>query len=43
MRSAKEQTLDVKIKEKLQELGVSARVLEAVNLIGADEEIQAVQ
>jgi uncharacterized protein len=43
MRSAKEQTLDVKIKESLQALGVSARVMEAVNMAAQDEEIQAVQ
>jgi metal-dependent HD superfamily phosphatase/phosphodiesterase len=43
MRSPKEQSLDVKITEKLQALRVSAKVMEAANMIGTDEEIQAVQ
>jgi len=43
MRSAKEQTLDVKIKESLQALDVSAKVMEAINMAVLDEEIQAVQ
>ena len=43
MRSQKEHTLDAKIIEKLQALGVSARVMEAANMINTDEEIQAVQ
>ena len=43
MRSAKEQALDAKIIESLQELGVSAKALEAANMIDSDEEIQAVQ
>jgi len=43
MRSAKEQALDVKIRETLQGLGVSAKVLEAADMIVSDDEIQAVQ
>jgi metal-dependent HD superfamily phosphatase/phosphodiesterase len=43
MRSGKEQALDVKIRETLQALGVSAKVLEAADMIISDEEIQAVQ
>ena len=43
MRSPKEQSLDAKIIETLQALSVSAKVLEAANMIGPDEEIQAVQ
>jgi len=43
MRSAKEKALDVKIRETLQALGVSAKVLEAADMIASDDEIQAVQ
>jgi metal-dependent HD superfamily phosphatase/phosphodiesterase len=43
MRSPKEQSLDVKTIGKLQTLGVSARVMEAANMVCSDEEIQAVQ
>jgi metal-dependent HD superfamily phosphatase/phosphodiesterase len=43
MRSPKEQALDVKIREKLQALGVSAKVLETADMIGTDDEIQAIQ
>ena len=43
MRSAKEQALDVRIRETLQAMGVSAKVMEAANMAGSDEEIQAIQ
>jgi len=43
MRSPKEQSLDVKTIETLQALGGSAKVLEAANMVGPDEEIQAIQ
>jgi len=43
MRSAKEQALDVKIRETLQAMGVSAKVLEAAEMVDSDEEIQVIQ
>ena len=43
MRSQKEQSLDIKIIEALEALGLSGKVLEGTKLITADEEVQAIQ
>ena len=43
MRSPKEQSMDVKIIDAVEALGLSGKALEGVKLITADEEVQAAQ